>query len=138
MGIKLVLKMTLFLMRLTKSERDMAQRPASNNGMHPTANSADVIENLPLITLRARRVMPGVASIYPVICDEEQSLLSSGCRLRRRLFDVIASCASKLLLFDYTKLAIILLGSILRGGLFRLQVSWLSSGRVGWASRGAC
>ena len=43
MGIKLVLKMTLFLMRLTKSERDMAQRPASNNGMHPTANSVNVI-----------------------------------------------------------------------------------------------
>jgi len=28
--------------------------------MHPTANSAALIENLPLITLRAQRVTPGV------------------------------------------------------------------------------
>jgi hypothetical protein len=35
---------------------------ASNNGMHPTANSAALIVNLSVITLRARRVMPGVMS----------------------------------------------------------------------------
>jgi hypothetical protein len=33
---------------------------ASNNGMHPTAHSVDVIVNLPLLTLNARRVMTGV------------------------------------------------------------------------------
>jgi hypothetical protein len=31
-----------------------------NNGMHPTANSEALIENLPLPQLNARRVMPGV------------------------------------------------------------------------------
>jgi hypothetical protein len=36
--------------------------------MHPTANSAALIENLPLITLDARRVMPGVRflSLKPI------------------------------------------------------------------------
>jgi hypothetical protein len=33
---------------------------ASNNGMHPTANSVAFIENLSVITLCARRVMPSV------------------------------------------------------------------------------
>jgi len=38
----------------------------SNNGMHPTANSGTFIENLPLIRLNARRVMPGVMSPHRI------------------------------------------------------------------------
>jgi hypothetical protein len=39
---------------------DYFEQPAPNNGMHPTRISADVIAGLAVITLNARRVMPGV------------------------------------------------------------------------------
>jgi pimeloyl-ACP methyl ester carboxylesterase len=49
---------TKFNRHLLKFWRSLSGRP--NNGMHPTANSGAFIVNLPLTTLNARRVMPGV------------------------------------------------------------------------------
>ena len=42
-------------------EENASINAASNNGMHPTANSAAFIENLAVAELNARRVMPGAA-----------------------------------------------------------------------------
>ena len=46
----------------------------SNNGMHPTAKGAALIENLCVSALRARRVMPGVMLLRILYLDSKRSL----------------------------------------------------------------
>jgi hypothetical protein len=71
----------------------------SHNGMHPSANNAALIENLPLIMSNARRVMPGVMLLSRAVlpndideCVEKRSGKIDGALLQ---FAKKIACRSK-------------------------------------------
>ena len=69
-------------------QKPLNNRTKSNNGMHPTRFSMNVIENLAIAELSARRVMPGVR--FPK-CGELGTLLGRFQRMKALPEEITAS-----------------------------------------------